>query len=766
MSKKTTRKDLIERGSDFVHRGGKRSGWDKVIKSTTDYVLNGFSRPKTAEAQLREINKLCINRCGIIADGKKVMFSINPNEETAVTDGKRVLVGTAVLDEHGKTFEEKADIMVGLTTHEMAHIKYSKFGTVKFKNKMHASIHNIIEDERIEHLLTEEFPGYAQNLADTKKFMLDERYLIQKALAEKSVGFSKMTEKEKAAMEVFDIFFKLVRYPVHIDEAVYAKHEKAVEEIQAVLTPYPMTCEEVDAASEKVYEVIRKTMKDTVNPPKPKPEKKEKQKKQKAEKNDCEDPGDEGEGNEGEGSDDEELDNEEKPGKGKNSKKSKKKEQSEDEDDDSEAEEEKEDGKEPKDDAEEKEDSGKEGESKDQEEQEDEKSEEESEEPKAKSKEKQDESEEEQEEEQEDEDEKEEEEPNKKGDSKSDESEDSDEEGEEESETEEEKADRELEEAKADLEAEKIVGEIEEAIGEMMEAFQSDNDPEKTEVEESKQTSKINFKEEYIHDPESNATFRPGEPDRDRYRSLAAGVNGDARRLASSLFTRVFNESKNLRGMRSGTLDDAKIIEAAHGIATVHTQHIEKETRSLNIVLLIDESGSMGWQGGPKVDNATKAAILIEKAFETFPAGQLFIYGFTSDYMGDHNRIFRYREPGLKVPFGLGDIKGRGNNRDGDCIRAVARRVRTFTQDPMLFFIISDGQPNAKDYWGFKDTRHAVTYVSKMKFFPIQIGIGDEISPEQQAEMFDEFIHYDTAKQMVDDLRKLILRKAHKIFGL
>ncbi len=609
------KKDWIDRDEDFVHRGGFRSGWDDEDDSNTDYILRGFLAPENSEAELREINKLCANRCNILAEEKNVVFSLNPNESTARTDGKRVKVGTGVLDEVEKTFSEKADIMVGLTTHEMAHVMFSKFKDLdKMKDEFHKSIMNVIEDERIEHLLTERFPGYAHSLAKVKKYFFEEKYLIEKALEDAETGISTLTEEEKTAMELFHLFFRFVRFPTEMDEEALGKHEIEIDEIKAALTPYPLSAKAALEASEQVYDIINRAM---TKPPKPTPG-----------------PGDEAE----EGATPSTGTSAPSPGS---------------------------------------------------------------------------------------------------------------------------KEDEEEKESKVEA-AKKIVAE-------MMKDFSSDNEP-GAEIEVSPMASKIKFNEEFIYDPEWKATFRTGTPDKVRYEELASKIKGDSRRLAGSLFTKVFSETRNLRGMRSGALDDSRIVEACHGVKNVHIQTIAKETKKLNIVLMIDESGSMGSQGGDKVDNAASAGILIEKAFEVFPVGQLFIYGFTSDHNWrgtcDHNQILRYREPGLHVKHGLGDARGRSNNRDGECIRAVARRVRNFTQDPMLFFVISDGQPSASRYGGYHDTRQAVTEITKMKFFPIQIGIGDGLEPREQAQMFDEFVHYDDSKQMVDDLRKLILRKAHKIFGV
>jgi hypothetical protein len=626
------KKDLVKRDKDFVHRGGLRSGWDDEDDSTTAYVLRGELKPLNAESELREINSLCRNRAEILADGKPIAFTINPKEETAKTDGKRVFVGTSVLAE-AKSFEEKADIMVGLTTHEMAHVMHSDFKILtKAKDNFHKAIINVIEDERIEILLTEDFPGYAHNIAKTKKYFLEEKYLIDKLLAEEKNTAGTLSEEEKTVMELFDVFMRIVRYPKHIDDELLENYEVAIDDIKSVLSPYPMKPKDVLEKSSEIYDIIYREVK------------------KKMEKDD------------GEGDEEESEGEEEGEGKSTKTKSS---------------------------------------------------SEEE-----------------------------------KKGKSSPG------------------KGDEEKEES-----LEEKINKAMEETATIMKEIESINDPK---VEDTRDVApavlNIKFNEEYIYDGDNQAAYRNGEPDRARYERLEEQVKAEASKLASVMFVRVFNESKMLYGMRNGNLDEGKIVEAAHGVRTVHTQKIEKESRKLNIVILIDESGSMGRKDNDKTNSAAAAAILIERAFKNFPMGQLFIYGFTSDtsYKGvsDENQIIRYREPGYKVPYGLGDVQGRCNNRDGVCIRSVAKRVRQFTREPAIFFVISDGQPSAGGYGGYTDTRHAVTEITKMNFFPIQIGIGRGIDPEDQKQMFDEFIHYNDPKQMVDDLRKLITKKAHKIFGL
>ena len=44
----------------------------------------------------------------------------------------------------------------------------------------------------------------------------------------------------------------------------------------------------------------------------------------------------------------------------------------------------------------------------------------------------------------------------------------------------------------------------------------------------------------------------------------------------------------------------------------------------------------------------------------------------------------------------LGSVRARSNNRDGDAIYAVAKRMRNLTENQGILFVLSDGQPAAR----------------------------------------------------------------------
>ncbi len=621
MAKKEVMKDWLDRDDDYVYRGGYRSGWDDEHKSTSNYVLSGFVKPDNTEAELHEIYKLCKNRSQILSGDLDIKFTFNPKESTARTDGKKVIVGTGVLSEASKDFNKKADIMLGLTTHEMAHVLFSTFAHLKkVDDNFHKSILNVIEDERIEYLMCDEFPGYANNIAETKQYFFDDKYLVEEASK-----YTTSSEEERYALELFDVFFKLVRYPKYLSEEILDKFEMELDEIKAVLNPYPKTAIAAFNASKEIRNLFKKNVSkkteelrkaSSATPSESKPSEEELEAK-------SEETSSEGEGSGGKGS------------------------------------------------------------------------------------------------------------------------------------------------PTSSESIEEALKKIEDKIAEMMKDFMSDNDSDKI-VEVCEDVKTVDFTKELIYDGKNKAMFRTGESNKVMYSEYLDEVKADTAKLAGSLFTRVFSESNTLRGLRSGSLDESKIVEAANGAKNVHIKTNPKQVKSVNIAMLIDESGSMTLNQSYK--DAAKAAILIERTFETFPLGQLFIYGFTADatWKGadDYNQIIRYREPGLNVKYGLGGIKPRYNNRDGHAIRAVVNRVRSFSNEPMLFFIISDGAPSANRYSGYDDTRAAVLQATKKKFFPIQIGIGPGIRPEVQRLMFDDFIHYETSTQMVNDLRKLVIRKSQRIFGL
>lgn len=211
----------------------------------------------------------------------------------------------------------------------------------------------------------------------------------------------------------------------------------------------------------------------------------------------------------------------------------------------------------------------------------------------------------------------------------------------------------------------------------------------------------------------------------------------------------VQNTDKNydfiIKSCRHGILDTNKLVEAYQGVPQVYQRKGTVTTNSTTICLLVDESGSMY---GMKESLARDAVILLNEAFGKLKGVDLYIYGHTADEEGyergsycQDTDITIYREGTNFTPrYSLGNITAKNENRDGVAILETAHRVRKFTQQPVIMFVISDGEPSANDYRdepAIRDTGDKVKQVEKMGFEVIQITI-DECPKAQR--MFSKYI--------------------------
>ena len=230
----------------------------------------------------------------------------------------------------------------------------------------------------------------------------------------------------------------------------------------------------------------------------------------------------------------------------------------------------------------------------------------------------------------------------------------------------------------------------------------------------------------------------------------------------------------NIFGCRSGLLDTTKLAEAYQGVPQVYVRKGTVVTNKLAVVVLIDESGSMGWYDhgshATRIALARRGAILLNEALKNQPGVELFIYGHSGDilYPGS-TEINIYREGNNSNPYALSEAMARSENRDGVAIYEVASRVRKLTSSHMLMFVLSDGYPAADNYWGDGAIRHVrkkVTEVQqKMDADVIQISI--EYIPHA-GRMFDTFIDIsgdvaNMSKNLSQTIKKLIIKNKKSV---
>lgn len=284
------------------------------------------------------------------------------------------------------------------------------------------------------------------------------------------------------------------------------------------------------------------------------------------------------------------------------------------------------------------------------------------------------------------------------------------------------------------------------------------------EIEKAEEASK------YVHGKDDEDPAKTGihfltpDANKTRYELAKSRIDITKAQVLKKLLSR---KSKDydfvLKSMRSGRLDTNKIAEAVQHVPTIYERIGHVKTNKICIGVLIDESGSMS---GDSIDKAREAAVFINEALGKLPDVELFIYGHSADQVGHRTtEIYTYREPGKSVsPYALGGCRARCENRDGVAILETAKRIRKFTQNNGMLFVLSDGAPAASGYngsTGIRDTKEKVNQVEKlMGFQVIQIAINNYVPSEQ---MFNHFVKMTDIKTLPIDMVNYLSRHINKL---
>ena len=161
-----------------------------------------------------------------------------------------------------------------------------------------------------------------------------------------------------------------------------------------------------------------------------------------------------------------------------------------------------------------------------------------------------------------------------------------------------------------------------------------------------------------------------------------------------------------LDGLRTGKLDTAKIASIPAGDQNVYYKIEENlSTKPFSVCILMDESGSMGSVSpGQKAYSQHKAAKMLYKCFsQILPLDKIYIYGH-SGYDSHTKPEIRVYHDKLNPVFEYTITRQIHNsfneNYDGPVIESVYEKVRSFTDDNIIFISLSDGNPAGHNYGG------------------------------------------------------------------
>lgn len=251
------------------------------------------------------------------------------------------------------------------------------------------------------------------------------------------------------------------------------------------------------------------------------------------------------------------------------------------------------------------------------------------------------------------------------------------------------------------------------------------------------------------------------DTDKVAYERIVKRLDLTKARVISTLLKRKSRDYQFVvKSTKSGRLDTNKLAEAKQHVPSVYEQIGKVTTNKLNVVILVDESGSMH---GMKIHNARMAAIFLNECLKDVPDVRLFIYGHSADETkGGTTQLRVYREPGKENPLNLVQLEGRCENRDGVAIHSTAKRVKQFAQDNVVMIVISDGEPSAKAYRGEEartHTRRMVNEVEKMGFQILQVTIGGYRSTD----MFKHVINMDDISKFPTQFTNFLKKKINSM---
>ena len=224
-----------------------------------------------------------------------------------------------------------------------------------------------------------------------------------------------------------------------------------------------------------------------------------------------------------------------------------------------------------------------------------------------------------------------------------------------------------------------------------------------------------------------------------------------------------------IRNQRRGKLDKKMLHKIPLGREDLFKNVIIDEDKPLDVCLLVDESGSMGYM---KMSHARNTAIAIREALKDNQALNLWVFGHTADgYEWDglgQTNMSVYWSPSYKSQLNsMGAMKARSENRDGMAILASADRVKAespSSSSNKLMIVISDGEPSADRYRADTAQKHVkkcVRHLEGQGWNIIQIGI-QGAREWTMKEMFTNYIFVEDTSQLANQVSRII-RKVIKV---
>lgn len=249
--------------------------------------------------------------------------------------------------------------------------------------------------------------------------------------------------------------------------------------------------------------------------------------------------------------------------------------------------------------------------------------------------------------------------------------------------------------------------------------------------------------------------FIEAAENKESYKTSLSRVSRYIPAIRRALTDNDFSADYTLLGMRSGRLDTNKLAEARQSVQTVYTRTIKAQPKPMNVVLLIDESGSMH----SRCVLCRDAAVLIQEAVENIPDIHLSIYGYTTG-RGCKNVILTYRDYWDKRPnkYRIGSISAYGGTPTRDALLEITAKVSENSSDRTILFILSDGAPDTS----LQSVKQAVDEATRRGITVIGISVASSLGEDTLKAMYGHYLvmndNSDLPKELGKTIKKAIIR--------
>lgn len=240
---------------NYTHAG--RGGIRRLKESTVgEYLIGNVSSldPLTLMKRSRQAATQLVN--SIIPGRTEVKVGGRGSYHESGNGLHRINIASDFFDDSSLSAREKVGVMLGLASHEAAHAVYtdSKLKEKAMKKvpaelqELQHSIWNVIEDERIEYLLGEDRPGFAETLGTTKG------YYYKKLM--RRLRSNGQLPKEPLP-RLLSTLAQAVRYPSEMTREEVEENFDHLDAIRRALTPFPLDAKGAWDATERIMDIVR-----------------------------------------------------------------------------------------------------------------------------------------------------------------------------------------------------------------------------------------------------------------------------------------------------------------------------------------------------------------------------------------------------------------------------------------------------------------------------------------------------------------------------